>query len=339
MIAYDIIYLTNIPAFYKINLLNRIAENRKIYAIFLKDNYTERNIDFIKGDRNFDYVSLEGKNFVSRTYTLIKLLRNLQYQRLMICGWDNILYWFSAFLSPRKKNAIVVESSIFESKTDGLKGFYKKVFLTRITKSFVSGKAQEELVQKLNFKGKSVITKGVGVFQTVKQPPYYPREQVKNFIFVGRLSSEKNLDFLVRTFNELPDYNLNIVGYGPLEANLKEIASKNILFHGAIDNSLLPSYYSENDVLILPSLSEVWGLVVEEALNNGLPVIVSDKVGCASEIIIPDYNGIIFSLSEADSLTKAIKKMSDLKFYNKLRWNISQMDYEKIVQHQVNSYL
>ena len=337
--VYDIIYLTNIPAFYKINLLNRIAENKKIYAIFLQDNYTERNLDFVRGDRNFDYLSLEGKNFIRRTFTLLKLLRSINYQWLIICGWDNILYWLSAFLSPRKKNAIVVESSIFESKTDGIKGFYKKVFLTRITKSFVSGKAQEELVRKLRFNGKSVITKGVGLFRTVKQPPYSPKEQVKNFIFVGRLSSEKNLGSLIRTFNDLPDRNLNIVGFGPLEAELKKNANKNIIFHGAIDNSVLPSYYRENEVLILPSLSEVWGLVVEEALNNGLPVIVSDKVGCASEIIIPDHNGIIFFLSEPDSLHKAIIKISDLDYYNKLRWNIAQMDYEKIVQHQINCYL
>jgi glycosyltransferase involved in cell wall biosynthesis len=102
---------------------------------------------------------------------------------------------------------------------------------------------------------------------------------------------------------------------------------------------LLTVYYSENDVLILPSLSEPWGLVVEEALNNGLPVIISEKVGCMSEIIVHDYNGIIFSLSEPDNLQKAILRMANVNYYNTLRMNISQMDFEKAAEQQVNTYL
>jgi glycosyltransferase involved in cell wall biosynthesis len=339
MTDYDIIYLTNIPAFYKINLFNRIVENRKIFVVFIEDNSRDRNDDFVKGDRNFDYVTLDGKNIMSQILIIKKLLRRLNYQVLIIDGWDYVLYWFSAFMSPKKKNAVVVESSIFDSQTSGLKGLFKKIYLSRISKSYASGTSQKQLLHALRFKGSIVITRGVGIFNFNKQPTYCPKEEIKNFIFVGRLSSEKNLEFLIQTFNKLPEYNLNIVGYGPLESKLKKIAFPNVKFHGAIDNTLLQSFYNENDALILPSISEVWGLVVEEALNNGLPVIVSDKVGCAGEILIPEYNGIIFSLSEDQSLKEAIIKMADVEYHNKLRSNISQMDYERTAEYQVACYL
>ena len=339
MITYDIIYLTNIPAFYKINLLNRISKSKKIYVIFLKDDNPDRDNDFYKGDRNFNWISLNDKFLINQIIFIIKLLRRRNYHSLMIGGWSNVLCWLSAFISPKTKNAVVIESSIFESNTNGLKGILKKVFLTRISKSYASGKAQEQLLQKLKFKGSIIITKGVGIFNHIEQPDYYPKVQVKNFIYVGRLSSEKNLEYLVKTFNKLSDYNLNIIGYGPQETKLKKIASINIKFFGAIDNSLLTFYFSKNDALILPSISEPWGLVVEEALNNGLPVIVSENVGCVSEIITNDFNGIIFSLSETNGLQKSILKMADIKYYNKLRKNISHIDYEKIAEQQVSCYL
>lgn len=336
---YDIIFITNIPAFYKINLFNGIVKSRKIFIIFLKDQSTHHNEDFYKGDRNFDWISLNRKFIINQIIFVFYLLRRTHYRNLIIDGWDNLLYWLAAFISPRIKNAAIVESSFLESKTNGLKRILKKVFLNRISKSYASGKGQEQLLQKLNFNGKIVITKGVGIFNIVKQPAYYPKEQVKNFIYVGRLSWEKNLQYLVETFNKLPQYNLNIIGYGPLETKLRQIALRNIKFYGAIDNSELTNYYYENDVLVLPSLYEVWGLVVEEALNNGLPVIASEKVGCVSEILLHDYNSIIFSFSEISSLQKAIIKMADVNYYNTLRLNISQIDFEKIAEQQISCYM
>jgi len=336
---YDLIYITDIPAFYKINLFNRIAKSRKIFVIFLKDHHSDRNADFYTGGRNFDWILLNRKLLINKIIILIRLLRSSDYRSLIIGGWDNVLYWISAFISPRSKNAVVVESSIIESKTNGLLGILKRVFLSRISKSYTPGKAHKKLMQKLHFKGTIIITKGVGISNFSKQPAYNAKEQVKNFIFVGRLSREKNLEYLVNTFNKFPDYILNIIGYGPLESKLKKIALKNIKFHGAIENSLLTNYYLENDALILPSLSETWGLVVEEALNNGLPVIISENVGCLYDIIIPDYNCRVFSLSESNSLQKAILRMTDINYYNNLRRNISKMDFEEAAELQVRSYL
>lgn len=119
---------------------------------------------------------------------------------------------------------------------------------------------------------------------------------------------------------------------------LKSIANQNIVFWGAIPNPELYKLYLQNDVFILPSLVEPWGMVVEEALNNGLSVIVSDKVGCAEEVV-NDTNGIIFRLSENDSLHNAIKKIQEIEYYNSLKRNVSKIDFEKIAREQVNCYL
>ncbi len=184
-----------------------------------------------------------------------------------------------------------------------------------------------------------VKTGGVGLYRRVPQPPFEARERVKNFLYVGRLSPEKNLIFLIRAFSKLPELTLNIVGFGPQEAELKAIAGKNVVFHGAVANAELPKFYQANDVFVLPSKSEPWGMVVEEALNNGVPVLVSDSVGCAEEIVRNEENGIIFRNDDDANFFAAVNRMCIADFYNTLRRNIAAQNPESIERLQVEAYL
>ena len=115
------------------------------------------------------------------------------------------------------------------------------------------------------------------------------------------------------------------------------MAASNIIFHGAVDNITLPSLYRDADVFVLASRSETWGIVVEEALNNGLPVIVSDKVGCAQEIV-DESNGLIFKSDNPTSFKNAIEKIREIEYYNILRKNISKLDFETIERKQVECF-
>lgn len=333
----DILIVTNLPSFYKINLYNRIAKSKRIYVIYTGDTAEQRNADFFNGVMNYEY-SFLGRNLFCRIIQTFQLIIKYKYSELILGGWDSLPLWLGALISPKRKNALVVESSYLDSSTSGLKGLIKKIFLLRISKVYASGKAQRKITDNLGFKGKTIITKGVGVFNYVTQPPFEFRDQVRNYIYVGRLVPVKNLELLVRVFNDLPDLNLTIVGFGPDEKFLRSIAKNNITFLGPINNNKLSGIYRQHDVFVLPSRSEAWGLVVEEALNNGLPVIVSDRVGCAEEII-NEENGLVFRWNDPEALKKAILKMNNVSFYNQLRKNISKIRFDKIEEYQVNSYL
>jgi len=336
---YDIIFITNLPSFYKINLYNKIARHKNILVVFTHDSDIQRNEDFYEGTREFSFISIAKKSIFSKISFILNLCNNKPYQQLILVGWDQLVLWFAAFKSPKKKNSLVIESSILESSVTEFKGLLKKIFCSRISKAYVSGKSQADLINALGFRGEIIITKGVGLFRIRPNPIFQEVSSIKNFMYVGRLSPEKNLQFLIETFNQLPKLTLSVVGFGPQELFLKSIAKQNIVFHGAIPNAELYKVYLQNDVFVLPSISEPWGIVVEEALNNGLPVIVSDKVGCSAEIVEVDKNGLIFRLEEKDSLYKAILKITDPLYYNFLRKNICHMDFKKIAEQQVNCYL
>lgn len=334
---YDFVLLTNIPAFYKVRLWNEINKHKRVLMIFNVNNEPTRNADFISAKCSFDTITVNG-NVLHRACTILKLLSRTKYEKLFFSGWNDLANLIVANLMPKSKNAVIVESTIFEHKQKAIKDFLKRMLLRRISYAYTPGTPHEQLLRRLGYEKQVIQTGGCGLLNYIPQPACRVKKEVKNFIFVGRLVSVKNLHLLIRAFNRLPDLNLTIVGFGELETELKKEANNNISFTGSIDNALLPKIYQRHDVFLLCSYSETWGLVVEEALNNGLPVIVSDHVGCRMDLVT-EGNGLIFQHDSLDSLIDCIKKMTDIQFYNQLSENVSKMDFKKRVETQINSYI
>ena len=334
---YKKVFLTNLPSFYKINLFNAIGRKEIIYVIFLERVAGDRNSDFFQGKLNFDHTFLPSA-FRQKIKVLLRFFRHNSYDELVMGGWDNKVSWLMAFLSPKSRNACIVESSIYESQTTGLKGFIKRLFVGRLSKTYPSGILQSQLLDALGFKGKKVTYGGCGLLNYQSQPSYLPRSEVRNFLYVGRLVAVKNLMLLIRVFNQKPGLHLTVVGFGEQAKELQAMANDNITFTGAIDNKALPQYYRRADVFVLPSLSEPWGLVVEEALNNGTPVIVSDRVGCRADLVNAT-TGLVFRHGSEKALADAIDRICDIDTYNKLREGVSHLDFDGRARHQIESFL
>lgn len=158
-------------------------------------------------------------------------------------------------------------------------------------------------------------------------------------LYVGRLSPEKNLRRLIEVVNRHPEWHLSIVGFGPLEEELKAISESNIHLLGAINNEDLPKIYQSHDAFVLPSTSEPWGLVVEEALNNGIPVAVSERAGCSDDWVKDGRLGILFNPFSEEAIECALSSILTKETNNRLRKNISLLDFEKIAISQINCYL
>lgn len=337
---YDIVFITPESSFYKIKLFNEIAKKMRVCTIYndMEDAARSyRTKDFLEGEQNFFNLEVYG-GVISKTKKILRFLHSIDYTRLVLPGWNEMSTLLVAILSTKKKNACIVESSIYESRTKGIRAFIKRRFLNRITIIYVPGKSNERLVRALGYKGQCIKTGGCGLLNYLPQPEFEPRNEVNNFLYVGRLVEVKNVALLISVFNELPDLHLVIVGTGPLETQLKLIANNNISFLGHIRNERLFQIYRQADSFILPSKSEPWGLVVEEALNNGTPVIVSDKVGCSDDLVTED-TGLTFHSGDKDDLKSKVLKMCDVSFYNNLRKKISFMDFQTRAISQVNSYL
>jgi 1,2-diacylglycerol 3-alpha-glucosyltransferase len=133
------------------------------------------------------------------------------------------------------------------------------------------------------------------------------------FLYVGRFAPEKNLGRLIEAFaagpGALPDWALVLVGGGPLEPALRAQAAPlggRVRLVEFQQLARLPSYYGLAEALVLPSVSEPWGLVVNEAMAAGLPVVVSSQCGCAMELVFPGVNGAIVDPSDTAGLAATL---------------------------------
>jgi glycosyltransferase involved in cell wall biosynthesis len=162
----------------------------------------------------------------------------------------------------------------------------------------------------------------------VKAPhePAWPTAADARFLFVGRAQPEKGLAVLADAWRaaELAPQRAALVLAG-IDPSLAAIApdgrrregDASMLGLGAVGPVELRNVYAACDVLVLPSIAtrtfrEPWGLVINEAMNRGLPVIASDAVGAAAGGLVRDgVNGLVVEAGDSDALAHAIVRLAD----------------------------
>lgn len=139
----------------------------------------------------------------------------------------------------------------------------------------------------------------------------------KVFLSVGQLIPRKGFDLLLKAWSRLPqnvrsENTIVIVGEGASQKILRELATqldiRNILFVPRQTSEELAKYYAVADVLIFPSLVDVWGMVVNEALACGTPVLGSRFAGASQELINDSTIGELFDPLDANGFTALLHK-------------------------------
>jgi glycosyltransferase involved in cell wall biosynthesis len=150
---------------------------------------------------------------------------------------------------------------------------------------------------------------------------WHGRADEPRFLYVGRLSIEKGLDDLFAAFcilqRRLPGARLDFVGAGPLADDLKKRATKlnmthAISFLGSKSLEEISALFQTCTALVLPSHSEPWGLVVNEALSYGCPVVVSSACGCVPDLVREGVTGYAFEAGDTDDLVRALDSVRHL---------------------------
>ena len=260
-------------------------------------------------------------------YNIYQEIKKYNPDRIISTGWDSFATLMAIVYAKKygKKIILWTESTIHEDSFIRKTSLLYVKFILRFFDGFISaGTAAAEYLRfmgvskkiehfynsvdvdhfltqgHLSVQEKSMLKEKIGV-----------RNSSRAIVFSGRLVAIKCVDLLIKAFlqvNEIfQDIELLIVGYGPEEQRLKEMAGDNnyihFLGHQGIDK--IPKLYGISDILVLPSISEPWGLVVNEAMACGCAIIVSDKCGCAKDLV--QGNGIIVEGGSLDSLVEALK--------------------------------
>ena len=150
-------------------------------------------------------------------------------------------------------------------------------------------------------------------------------------LYCGRLSTEKNLFHLVESYHQLDHDNKSLifVGDGDLRQSLQnhvdQLGAESVHVFGFQNRNQIAKFYAISDVLVLPSVRETWGIVVNEAMCFGLPVIVSRQVGAGIDLVVDGVNGYSVE-TDGESLVGRMSQFCKLSQEERSQMGIRSVD-------------
>lgn len=296
----------------------------------LLDGY---NYEFIKNYSPKPAVS--GSFFGLMNFSIIRKIRKENPDIVIIHGWAYFTNWLIFILSFlfKAKLWLRAESPLNqELKKNPFVLFFKKlvlkIFLFKIIKKFLYlGSQNKEFYKYHGVKDEKLVFAPYSVDNSrflqeykrlapeklnLKKELNIP-ERHTVLLSVGKYITKKRPFDILEAFFLQKNENLTLVLLGEgnlrhrLEKKIKEQNIKNVHLTGFINQSVISKYYTIADVFILAStIGETWGLVVNEAMNFGLPVIVSDMPGSAYDLIEHEKNGFVYKTGNIEKLSKYI---------------------------------
>jgi glycosyltransferase involved in cell wall biosynthesis len=249
---------------------------------------------------------------------MLRLLRRSRPHVVIVGGWDHPEYLAASALHKLVGFDVVLWSestALDRRKPVAFRSRIKQLLIRNSEAVVVPGRAAEEYARSL---GATTVVTAPNACEVDTRASgeggEADRDPTSTALFVGRLASEKGVDVLLRAWSgvasSLPA-RLVIIGSGPEEAHLKQLASDlhltNVEWLPFGEPTQAQLWYRRAQVLVLPSRSEPWGFVINEAMAANLPVIASAVCGAAHDLIEDGVTGWIVPPEDPDVLAQSIQ--------------------------------
>lgn len=331
--------LTNIVSPYRVPVFNALAKTAGVdfEVIFLGKNERRRSWKVLLEQLQFRYSFLPGFEVNLGSYGgfvnwgVRKFLEQNSFD-VLVCGGYNHLAAFSALFYARRIGTRFVlwcESNQRDQRLNWrFISYVKAGFIRRCDAFLVPGWASAKYLRSLgvdeglifsapnavdndHFERCSKLAKGR--LSEMKAKRGYPHTIL---LYVGRLEESKGVYDLIglsETLEDKDNVGVVLVGDGPAGAKLKQYCEerglKNVYFEGFVQQDDLPIYYALADVFVFPSYSDPWGLVINEAMACGLPIISSDAPGAVDDLVRDGENGFVYPAGNQEMLSRCTKRL------------------------------
>jgi glycosyltransferase involved in cell wall biosynthesis len=335
----NIAFVSNILSKYRVPCFNKLTKkmNGRVKFYFFAQKMAHRSMVLSDKHHQIEALWLQGWKWHSppkddrHLNNILPIIRG-NYDILVLSAWDEpsyVLLWLWGVLL-RKKIIFWIESTLKDAPRHRIKETYKKVLLRKAAGCIVPGRQSYEYCRTLGMPEKRIFVAPNATdrdFFRYQADRLLPRrEELRRefglsgvvILFVGRLVEEyKHVSYLLRCFQRLnkagKEVSLALVGNGPDRDNYENmIKTKNISgvqFLGEMDHEQLCRVYAASDIMVLPSRSEPWGFVLNEGMEFGLPLVVTDAVGAGPDLVRPNENGCIVPSGDEGELVKALEKL------------------------------
>lgn len=330
----------------------------KVFAILVEPaNYTLATIEKVYKPRGVDFAYLFGESKASSVkidalsdksfWTVIRYLWRVlkEYDAFVINDYTrlvnlefiflNLLFWRKPF-ALESDTELRIPSNLIKRLMKWV--WLRFLFTRRCCYGFPGGFcSHRELFLHYGMSADHVITMPMQVDNQLYACDKGLNGKYFTFGYLGRLVGHKNVDKIVeavRIVDAPIEMVVNVIGDGEDRKQLEGVANGlPVKFSGALFGESKTRALHAFDCLILPSSYEPWGLVINEALASGIPVIVSDSVGCRHDLVEATdtlgETGMVVKTGDVEALAAAMTKMcSDKELWQKFHENaLKRMEY------------
>ena len=332
-----ILFLTELLAPYRADWMNELGKYASIKIVYLHDSNKERNQEWISNrPENCEYKKLKSIKIPllgSFSNEFIKEYKQGNYDIVIIDGYSGLTKIKAFSFLNRRKIPYFVNVDGIVPKTNLGKGMIEKIkkkILSKIPYFLCGSKETCKILQKYGVKEEKIYHHNFTTFyeRDIQKEIISPHDKLalrkelglteeKVIISVGRFSYlngyGKGYDALLRAAKRLSkDIGWYIIGGQPteeFEKLTKESGLTNFHYVDFKPKEELQKYYRASDIFVLMTIADVWGLVVNEAMACGLPVITTDKCMAGLDLVHEDENGYIVPVGDDQLLAKNIQKI------------------------------
>ncbi len=332
--------VTNVLAHYRVSCFQHLATelDHRLTIYLLAGDMEHRRYVMADGRVDLPLVYLPGWRWRQpplddRHINDLRPVLRHPWQTIILGAWDEptyLLLW--AWAKARRRNVIFwIESTAVDMPRGRLKEAFKRLLMKRCAACIVPGQRAAEYCRQLGanperiFHAPNATDRNFFRSRADRLLPQRTEHRraasLESFtiLFVGRLvESYKGVETLINACAELGKRRLAvtllIAGEGSDEDHYRRLAGNLALedsrFLGTLDHDELCRTYAMADVLVLPSLSETWGFVLNEAMEFGCPLVVSDRVGAGPDLVHHRENGFVFPVGDVKALATALEEIA-----------------------------
>lgn len=358
----NVLYLTNIPSPYMVGYLNELGKYCSICVVFEKayDSTRPESWRNLLENTNFQYHILNGMRVTNKIYGDKKMQTAPDDKALSfkVCKYISRDYDFIISCNPCTPTGMIaiaymqiknIPYSIqseggFPGSGKGIKEWMKyclmhkaKFYFSTCDMDdlyFIKYGAEKEQIRRYPFASiyeKDLPTKMVNSDEKRKIKEKLGITEKLVILYVGRSVYFKGVDILLKAYGTINiDAALYCIGGKCTEEYqriIEEYNTQGVHFVDNIEFSILKQYYMAADVFVLPTRNDTWGLVINEAMTYGLPIITTDMCVAGNALIKNKVNGFIIKSESVDELADAIQA---LVCNEDLRESMGRKNYELI---------
>lgn len=328
---HKVLFITNIPSPYRVDFFNELGKLCNLTVLFERSESAERDSSWSKYKfTSFKGIILKGINLGVDTALAINVINYISkdnYDHIIISNPLTPTGMLAIKYSKLKNIKYSIEGDgAFPKSKKSLTELLKLHILKDAHKYFSTAEVHDEYYIKYGAKKENILRYPFSSIKekeiskdiiSKKDKDVYKRslgmKEERIVLSIGRFVYSKGYDVLLNAAKHLDeDTGVYIVG-GEITAEYRELQDKlglkNVYFIGHKTKAELVNFYRAADIFVLPTRMDAWGLVINEAMSHGLPVITTDKCIAGLELVKNEKNGYIIPVDDINTLGKTMNSL------------------------------